>query len=275
MINLLPIAATRVLQIPLIIFTSMEHFPVVPIMLAEKPLTSKCLYMAYSVTGSGCYYAITITPQPNTQQEKPKHVCRCGLGKSKNKHERQFCVQIPGKYLSRCECFRNGEMCNYLCRCFNCGNPKGTSTESRASHTSQKTRVRTKHKLQLKKEFINLPKDEEDLKSSWSENECLAVMFLIWALQYSHSLTSISEIIPETLLKEYHNLLHFTQGQIVLRKKSLDDIKEHMIIASRSLSRFVLLYRKQMDKHWGEVCDQVHLDIADNNQLVVIVESSE
>lgn len=274
MINLLPIAATRVLRLPLIIFTSMEHFPVVPVMTAEKPLTSKCLYITYSAAGYGSYFPVTISPQPTGAQEKPKHVCRCGLGNSKNKHERQFCVQIQGKYLTRCECFRNGESCNYLCRCFHCSNPNGTSTEGRASHMSQKTRLRTKHKLQLiKKKPIDVQCDETP-KTSWSERECLTLTFLIDALQFSNGLTSITEIMPERIAEEYHNLQQCCEGSAVLTQKSLDDIKEHMNMASRSLNRFKTLYRRQIERHWGGD-EPIHMDIADDDQLVVIVESTE
>lgn len=266
MINLLPIAAVRVLRMSLVIFTSMEHFPVIPVSSGEKPLTSKCLYMAFSATECGSYFPVNLTPH---QPSKPKHTCRCGLGNSKNK-ERQFCVHISGQYLTRCECFRNGEACNHLCRCFNCSNPNGTSTESRASHRSQKTRLRTKHKLQqMKKKPVNL-----NCNSSWSEKECLSFSYLIDALQFAHNLTSVSSITPEILVEEYHNLQQLCEGKMVLKQKSLEDVKQHLTFVSAGLDKFKTLFRIQMEKNWDQV-DPVYVDAAHNNQLVVVVDNSE
>lgn len=275
MANILPIAAVQAFKIPLVIFTSMDKFPVLPLVPADKLVTSKCLYMAYSAAGFGSYYPVTVTPSKKLS-DKPKHVCRCGLGNSKNKKERSFCVHIPGRYLTRCECFRNGVACNHLCRCFNCANPQGTSKESRALHACQKTRLRGRHKLQqIRRHPSSL--EDNDTKTSWNEQECLAFQFIVDALKFSDNHPPTEDNTgTERILEEYQNLLQCSGNTKYMKEKPLDEIKLHMKCFSRNLETFQALYTKQSEENWSDLrVSSLDVEMSDGNQLVVIVESSE
>ncbi|XP_031574299.1 uncharacterized protein LOC116308079 [Actinia tenebrosa] len=274
MANILPIAAIQVFKIPLVIFTSMDKFPVLPLVPVDKLVTSKCLYMAHSAAGFGSYYPVTVTLSKKSS-DKPKHVCRCGLGNSKNKQERSFCIHVPGRYLTRCECFRNGVACNHLCRCFNCANPQGTSKESRALHACQKTRLRGRHKLQqIRRHPSSL--EDSDMKTLWNEQECLAFQFIVDALKFSDNHSSTEGNNPERILEEYQNLQQCSGNTKFMKEKTLDEIKVHLKMFSRNLDTFQALHMKQSEENWGNVqVSSVDVEMSGGNQLVVIVESSE
>ena len=272
MANILPIAAIQVFKIPLVVFTSMDKFPVLPLVPADNLVSSKCLYMAHSAAGLGSYYPVRIIPSKKPS-DKPKHVCRCGLGNSKNKKERSFCVHVPGRYLTRCECFRNGVACNHLCRCFNCANPQGTSKESRAVHACQKIRLRGRHKLQQIRRHSSISEDN-GMKSSWNEQECLAFQFILTSLTLSDH-PSAESITSERILEEYQNLQQCSGKSKFMKEKSLDEIKLHLKIFSKNLETFQALYKKDSKEKCDVRVRSLEVDMTDGNQLVVIVESSE
>ena len=58
MANLLPLSAAKVLRIPIVIFTSLEHFPVVPVVPRDAIITSKSILVAYSALGCGTFYSV-------------------------------------------------------------------------------------------------------------------------------------------------------------------------------------------------------------------------
>ena len=126
--NATPLALANILQVPLVIISSIENFPVIPIIPRETPLTDIPLYIAYQRVGAGHYDAtIEAHHDPSaapsveaaelrteTSQAKdylqPEGVldqitalgCRCGRGSAKNKEGRQFCYI----YKERCKCFQ-------------------------------------------------------------------------------------------------------------------------------------------------------------------------
>ena len=148
--NATPLALANILQVPLVIISSIENFPVIPVIPRETPLSNVPLYIAYQRVGSG-HYDATIEAQHETSlgplvasavlhtdstQVKDrlqpegdlKQItavgCRCGRGSAKNKEARQFCHI----YKDGCKCFQSVKGCTSKCACFNCGNPYGKRT---------------------------------------------------------------------------------------------------------------------------------------------------
>ena len=58
MANLLPLSAAKVLQVPIVLFTSLEHFPVVPIVPTDVITTKMPILVAYSALECGTFYSI-------------------------------------------------------------------------------------------------------------------------------------------------------------------------------------------------------------------------
>ena len=142
--NTTPLALANIFQVPWVIISSIENFPVILVIPRETPLTNVPLYIAYQRVGSGHYdatieatsagplVASTVLHTDSTQVEdhlQPEGVleqitavgCRCGRGSAKNKEGRQFCHI----YKDGCKYFQSVKGCTSRCACFNCGNPYG------------------------------------------------------------------------------------------------------------------------------------------------------
>lgn len=115
--NATPLALANIVQVPLVIMSSIENFPVIPVIPRENSLTDVPLYRAYQRVGAGHYdgtkeadhelpaapsIAATVSHtescqvkdhlQPAGALDQVTGVgCRCGRGSTKNKEGRQFC----------------------------------------------------------------------------------------------------------------------------------------------------------------------------------------
>ena len=58
MSNLLPIAAAKVLRVPVIVFTSLQHFPIVPVVPSDAIIIGSCVHVAYNAAGFGGFYDV-------------------------------------------------------------------------------------------------------------------------------------------------------------------------------------------------------------------------
>lgn len=58
MSNLLPIAAAKVLKVPVIVFTSLQHFPIVPVVPSDAIIIGSCIHVAYNASGFGGFYDV-------------------------------------------------------------------------------------------------------------------------------------------------------------------------------------------------------------------------
>lgn len=58
MSNLLPIAAAKVLKVPIIVFTSLQHFPIVPVVPSDAIIIGSCVHVAYNAAGFGGFYDV-------------------------------------------------------------------------------------------------------------------------------------------------------------------------------------------------------------------------
>ena len=143
--NATPLALADVLQVPLIIMSSTENFPVIPV-IPRKTLTNAPMYITYQRIGAGHYDATIEThqepialsssavttpttpgllkdhlPSENVHNQLAAVGCRCGKGNANNKQERTF-FRV---YKDGCKCFQTIKGCTSTCGCFNCGNPYG------------------------------------------------------------------------------------------------------------------------------------------------------
>ena len=141
--NTMVLAISNALGIPIIVFSSAAHYPVINITPRVCHL-SVPLYVAFNQAGAGHYDAVIENSNPSTSSRDAlpkityKHCC-CGKG-SKSHSLTQICVMLKFKYTTsiRCPCLSANKPCTPMCSCSNCGNPIGTKP-------SKKGRQRYKH----------------------------------------------------------------------------------------------------------------------------------
>ena len=131
------LALANIVRIGIVVFTSLENFPVITIVPRNEPIACTTAYLAFEQLGAGHYdavieptvettFAYDKTREDSTRQDIFDHskdqnyptACRCGQRAAKNKHVRKFCVE----YNSGCKCFRSLEGCRVMCGCRNCAN---------------------------------------------------------------------------------------------------------------------------------------------------------
>ena len=151
--NTMVVAISNALGLPVIVFSSASHYPVINI----KPRECRApipLYVAFNQSSAGHYNAVTFKndpPIPSTSQHSTveANTSKCTCGKSdKHYSTTQRCVIMQFKYTTstRCPCLLAGHACTFLCACHNCGNPNGIKPQNICS----KVRQRKKHAWSLK-----------------------------------------------------------------------------------------------------------------------------
>ena len=136
--NMMLLGLADVLRMSFVVFTSMEHFPVIPISPRTIPITAVPIYLAFNYAGPGHYDAVILcestvsvvhpNPKPANKESSKMRGCRCGKGAAQKRvvdgAVKSFCVQIPGERRVACPCFLAQQGCSN-CKCFSCGNHYG------------------------------------------------------------------------------------------------------------------------------------------------------
>ena len=222
--NCVPLAMSNILQIPLVIFTSMENYPITQVIPRTRVLSEVPIYLAYNHGGSGHYnLAVEVTrTQSNaataevTGKEPEKHLqvevdvpslheagCSCGRGNAGKTGKSEFCKY----YRSRCPCFRNLRRCSDKCSCRLCANPFGSKVQEKGI-LGPLPRKRQKQDLQqdikqTDKGYME-QKTEEPIATSWTEDELYVIEALILYL-----LVTSQDITPDRIFAEYHKIIQF------------------------------------------------------------------
>lgn len=172
--NSVLMALANILKCPIVVFTSIDTYPIIPLIPRESPLSVIPIYVAFNQTGKGHYNALCSVPEEalaiketdveNEVMLSKKSSCRCGQGRAKVK-VKSFCID----YGSRCKCFQQMQGCNNNCGCRNCGNPHG---EKKANPTPTQSRKRRKHDTTPKtsSEFVD-NHGEQLPHGKWSDFE--------------------------------------------------------------------------------------------------------
>ena len=90
------LAPSNVLKCPIVIFTSIDTYPVIPLIPREAPLSAVPIYVAFNQSGKGHYDAINVSQieaniSAKIQTKSIENPCTCGLGSDKNT-EKTFCT---------------------------------------------------------------------------------------------------------------------------------------------------------------------------------------
>ena len=143
--NYVPLEMSNILQVPIVIFTSTENYPITHVIPRGRVLSEIPFYLAYDHSGSGHYSSVieettanssTVSIEPSfhltdvpsiaspnppmKSVENPTTNCSCGRGAARKARENEFCKTCK----SCCLCFRLVQSCNDLSSCC-CANPFG------------------------------------------------------------------------------------------------------------------------------------------------------
>ena len=212
--NSMPLAASNKLQIPLVVFTEMLNFPILPICPRDRVISDNPLYLAYDMGFAGHYDAIKQQKQsPATEIQQGKQFeraqiltadnaklsCRCGQGAKKKKKGSISCHD----YKNGCKCFQNVSGCNVNCQCINCENPRGkkvTGTVSIAC-SSRKRRHHEYSTERLSGKAYTQMKAGGTMTVHWTLFEELVLMEIMLAL------VATDKLDPIALYEEYNHMV--------------------------------------------------------------------
>lgn len=138
--NAMPLGMANALQVPLVLITSAENWPLT-LITPEEAVSDVPLYLAFDQEGEH-YDALTecgkVVPEQQVEHKEKKQVrCRCGVN-YKGKEPKMFCSSKEStggkrKYSSRCACLKQEQKCGNRCKCKHCGN-RDVKMENRKSH---------------------------------------------------------------------------------------------------------------------------------------------
>ena len=146
LLNCIPLALSNCLRIPVIIFTGMLNFPIVPLVPCVPLVSSQPVHIAYDSFVVQFFNVRKIPEKVKPFNAIRSHLsdpdatrkpCRCGTGASKAK-DSSSCVGI------KCKCSASGNSCEN-CRCLNCANPFGKRVEKSPSSRATISRKRRRH----------------------------------------------------------------------------------------------------------------------------------
>ena len=204
-VNVMALSLTNVLRLNMVLFTSMENFPLIPISPLKKICTHQPLYLAFNHLDSGHYDSVVEVANttdtgrdpvqsckhasessPGSQKEETKG-CACGRGTAKkrklqpegdpiNNASKAFSFKVPGECRTLCPCYWAFKACRNLCRCYNCCNSigkrpdydqNGSQVRKRESHVLQNVETNSLKFMQRN--------DERPVEPKWTKLEHILV----------------------------------------------------------------------------------------------------
>ena len=128
------LAISNVLQVPIVVFSSVENYPCIPIHPRRCSPSAKPILLGFLQNYKGGHYCLVVPKQMILVEESGPKVlslssntttkgCRCGRGRNSKDGERINCSTTT-TYLSRCSCLRSQVKCTVNCKCLNCNNKK-------------------------------------------------------------------------------------------------------------------------------------------------------
>lgn len=271
--NCIPLAISNILQLPIVIFTSMENYPVTHVIPRGHVLSEVPLYLAYDHSGSGHYNVVVeqtiatadsgtlslkpsahltdvlpaASPNSSTKSEE-NYKCSCGRGAARKARENEFCKT----YKSRCPCFRAFQSCNDFCGCRSCANPFGRNVRD-IDNLEPLPRKRAKQDFQQNvtqtdRGYMEERAEEANAPTWLGDEHLLFEAVTLYLLMTEH------DVSPSLIFSIYHKIIEFQiqlkTYQLSLRPKSLATISKKLQEARAGLQIDEELFKKQIQYNW-------------------------
>ncbi|KAJ7376501.1 hypothetical protein OS493_034237 [Desmophyllum pertusum] len=280
--NVMALSLTNVLRVNMVLFTSMDNFPLIPLSPFRQICTHQTLYLAFNHLGSGHYDPVVEVAKatdtgrdtiqsceqaresnPSSQKEETRG-CACGRGAAKkrkiqpegdpiNSTSEGFCFQVPGDRRTLCPCYRAYRACTALCRCFNCCNSIG----KRPDYSQKKGQLRKREKHSLQNVETNSlkfmqSKEERPVEPKWTKLEHILVEVIVDLL-----IERVGEAADRDVCKVFNNIVSIA-----------DSAKEINVPVSnkaeRSISRKIKSIKDQAVLFRQFYLRQVERNLSDN-----------
>ena len=233
------LAMANVLKMPIVIFSSLENFPTIPILPRQQLHGLLSLFISFNAAGCGHYDYVCrenylseaeekIGEEIKKKEKRAKVFCSCGVSREGQGSVANICNNVIGSYSSRCKCLKARVSCSGSCTCRGCSNPFGQRQSESANIECGAPRKRRKYDFQnLKKHtsqaYLHM-KGELPREGALTREEFFVVKELIQL-----SLASGKELNTSSLLTHY-NLVQsigctLAPKPLLLRKKSHEKIK--------------------------------------------------
>ena len=235
-------AVSNILSIPIIVFSSALHYPVVYTTprICHSPIP---LYLAFNQSGAGHYSALSFQQNKerstNGQEVKTKNSRRCTCGQKDKSSTSRRCVPLQSKYTSvvRCSCLASNKSCNSSCLCHNCSNPNGPRPP-KPRHPTQK-RMRQNHAWQNSTEKSSLYAHHLDEQVSKGPHTKLEYLLLAQIIQFLNKYSSQTEVDLCLISKVYHLCLTLVAtASLPLGSKTDEEIQAMVQIYLKNFAVF-------------------------------------
>jgi hypothetical protein len=141
-------ALANVLRIPIVVFTSVQNFPMTTIVPTYNVAgTSEPICIALTQYGGGHYDAViqmAAMDYDELEQEEPH--CTCGRKKASKSWA---CTATELAYSTRCPCYKAARPCTHRCRCKDCHNSYGKIPKPDVVPKAKRTRAHFQHQQHL------------------------------------------------------------------------------------------------------------------------------
>ena len=153
--DLVLMAVSNILKIPIVIFTSIQNLPII----IQHPTThgaihAQPIFLTYQQHGPGHYDVASYSGDSKSDDDEDAEIkvdidVKCSCGKKGGKGTP--CALQLNHYTTRCKCYHKQKGCSTSCKCNNCHNPFGRRSKhspktnfkrNRPSHTNQKFPLR-------------------------------------------------------------------------------------------------------------------------------------
>ena len=261
--NAMVLAVSNILQVPFIIFTTMENLPVISSIPTTESFYEMPLYLAFTHIGAGHYDVVVLQDSSmikenqvegknNSLQQTLLHKseqvsCRCGQGRSGKMNKSK---EVCNNYASGCKCFRTIQACKN-CGCNGCSNPYGKNIKDEVIEFGPSARKRRKHSIQLQKqtdlEYMNA-KREEIQKLSWSTFEMFLLEIVIDMLQETSKPEEPSLDQIEPSFNEISAFSGLTSNEVLINRKTLGQISKLVKIVENETALFKHMLFGELDE---------------------------
>lgn len=222
--NTMVLAISNALGLPIIVFSSAYHYPVINI-IPRVCKASIPLYVAFNQSGAGHYDAVSIPATSMSLKKFTTTECpfKCTCGKRKKQcSTTKHCSIIQFKYTTsiRCPCHLASRPCTSRCECSHCANPNGIKPKvgskrerDRRNHSWNNTQVKSARYAYLEKERI--------ATGPRTQLEYLLVSQILAFLQKHHIDQDV-----HVVHKIYMACLELCQGPLPLSEKTTAEVEK-------------------------------------------------
>ena len=257
--NLMILAMANVLKMPIVIFSSLENYPTIPILPRQQLSGMSMLFVSFNAPGCGHYdyvYMENVQSVPESHQGKetkeskrPEVYCSCGVSRKGQASLSNICNNVIGAYSSRCRCLKARAGCGGNCTCRGCSNPFG---QRQASDAEMECAPRKRRKfdiqnsIKLNSQAYLDEKGEPLREGALTKEEFFVMEELIKMFQES------KEELSSTSLLTCYNFIQSTSctldpKPLLLRPKSHEQIKKAIAAHDRDASVMTALFKKQVE----------------------------